>query len=82
MVAAVLELQLRLPNLGQVAWSQERGLHFVTPDGTRVVLGQNTRLAQRVRQLVALKSQLAAEGRQASEIDLRLDSGYYMKLAR
>lgn len=82
MVAAVLELQQRLPNLGQVAWSQERGLHFVTPDGTLVVLGQNTRLAQRVRQLVALKNQLAAEDRHASEIDLRLDSGYYMKLAR
>lgn len=81
MVAAVLELRKHLPEVDRVAWSKDRGLHFVTPDGTLVVLGQNTRLAERVQQLVSLKSEIAAEGRQASEIDLRLDGGYYMKLA-
>jgi cell division protein FtsQ len=81
MVAAVLELRKHLPELDRIAWSRDRGLHFVTPDGTLVVLGQNTRLAERVQQLVSLKSEIAAEGRQASEIDLRLDGGYYMKLA-
>lgn len=81
MVAAVLELHTQLPEVNRIAWSQARGLHFVTPEGTLVVLGQGTRLAERVRQLATLRSQLAAEGRQASEIDLRLDGGYYMKVA-
>jgi cell division septal protein FtsQ len=81
MVAAVLQLDAQLPALERVAWSQDRGLHFVSPDGTLVVLGRDSRLAERVRQLVALQSELAAEGRQASEIDLRLDGGYHMKIA-
>lgn len=81
MVAAVLELRRHLPELDRVVWSRDRGLHFVTSDGTLVVLGQNTRLATRVQQLVSLQSEIAAEGNHAREIDLRLDGGYYMKLA-
>lgn len=81
MVAAVLKLNAQLPELKRVAWSQDRGLHFVTPDGTLVVLGRDSRLAERVHHLVALKSALAVEDKTASEIDLRLDDGYFMKIA-
>lgn len=79
-IAGVVELHQQLPGVGRFAYDKARGLHFTMPDGALVILGENTRLAERVQQLIALQSALAAQGQAANEIDLSHDNGYYMKL--
>lgn len=79
-IAGVVELHRQLPGISRFAYDSGRGLHFTMSDGALVILGKNTRLAERVQQLIALQSALAAQGKAASEIDLSHDDGYYMKL--
>lgn len=80
-VAGVVDLHRYLPEVGQFAYSRERGLHFTLPNGALVVLGDHQQLAERVRHLIALQSSLAAQRLTAREIDLSQPGGYTMKLA-
>ncbi|MCS6845406.1 MAG: FtsQ-type POTRA domain-containing protein [Caldilineales bacterium] len=80
-VNSVAELHRHLPEVGQFAYSRERGLHFTLRSGALVVLGDSQQLAERVRHLIALQSTLAAQRLTAREIDLSQPGGYTMKLA-
>lgn len=79
LIAAVRALKQQQPYVFQFGYDRNNGLQFRMPTGTTVYLGKPDGLAQRVEELVVLQQRLASDGRQPTEINWRVEDGYYLK---
>ena len=82
LIAALLELQQKLPDVQQFAFDKVHGLSFLSAAGTTVLLGDPLGLAERVRTYFVLANSLVQQGQRASQIDLRYEGGYTYRLAQ
>ena len=79
LIAATRALKLQQPNVSDFGYDRIHGLQFRMPTGTIVYLGKPDGLAQRVEELVVLQQSLASEGRSPTEINWRVEDGYYLR---
>jgi cell division protein FtsQ len=80
LIAGIRQISQLLPDVRQLAYNREHGLHFREGSGTMVYLGEPHRLAERIQELSILQNSLIRQGQVASEINLRYEGGYYYRL--
>ncbi len=67
----LVALHAARPDVTEVAYNQNQGLHFRTPEGWQVWLGDGGSLDQKLALLEAARQEITRQGKQVQVIDLR-----------
>lgn len=74
---AVLYIHSTLPQVTIFRYQKPYGLYFFSPEGWRVNLGEAADMDAKLKRWEAVRSQIAAEGAFATEVDLRYKTPFW-----
>ncbi len=75
----IQRIHQRLPEIDLFYYNRAYGLHFITPEGVQVYLGDQQDMAFKVRVFDAVRRQIQKEGRTVRLIDLRYRDEPYIR---
>jgi cell division septal protein FtsQ len=78
-LAALIELHARRPDVTKVYYGVQEGLYFRAPEGWLVYLGDSGDIAGRLALLKSAQSRIAARPEPPSVVDLRVDGNAYLR---